>query len=97
MTSQKLEVQVRTLHFLENIKKRKQNSTEIELCPICHYTSECSDSEVSKHLGNSVLLWPIPILGVYYCTRVKGIGYLDFLSLSITLPLSLVPINLVLQ
>jgi len=79
VTSQKLEKQIRTLHFLENIKKQKQNPTEIELCPICHYTSECSDSEVSKHLGNSVLLRPIPMLGTYYYTRVKGIGDFKFL------------------
>lgn len=35
----KLEQQIRTLLFLENIKKEKENSCEAEQCPICHFTT----------------------------------------------------------
>lgn len=36
-----LEKKIRTLLYLENLKKEKENSTETEPCPICCLNADC--------------------------------------------------------
>jgi len=41
VTEDILEKKIGTLLYLENLKKEKENSTEIEPCPICCLVSNC--------------------------------------------------------
>lgn len=41
ITKVSLEKKVGTLHYLENLKKEKENSSELETCPICCLNSDC--------------------------------------------------------
>lgn len=47
-----LEKKIGTLLYLENLKKEKENSNEIEPCPIC-----CLNSESFTVISNSIYVW----------------------------------------
>lgn len=52
ITEAELEKKIGTLIYLQNLKKEKENSTEIDPCPICCFVSNCGVCIIINSFNN---------------------------------------------